>query len=612
MNTPTEKHRMKLQRLLLAALLFILLPAVGIQAWFSYLTAQDSSVKFQEQLASEVSARIFDKVLQFFEVPRLVVRYNAEQFLAGTLDITKPQEIQRHFVLQLGQQPMLTFLSMGNAEGEYFAASRPPLGEDKTLRILQAIKADGRVMSLYSVNALGQRGELISHGNPHFDARLRPWFKTAVDFNSPRWYSAYRYVISDPQRAYDTMGIGMAAPLYDANNDFVGVVTADVALVQLSELLATITKGYGGVAFLFDEQGDLLATSALDQPYELQGEETLRIKAANSPNPFISAATQIINEKTSPRGRALKSVNRESYLLDWWQYTLPEGPTITIASMLPKSEFDAPTRNLFLNVILFSTAILLLSLILSFFLSKWIAKPLIELGEWATKLGRGEWDEAKHRDSPIAEVESLSKALQFMAQSVKYHTDNLEKEVAIRTADLERLNTELAKLSNTDGLSGLANRRYFDEILKQEISRARRYKESLALIMLDIDHFKKYNDLYGHQAGDDCIIRVANVLKSNVRRPSDLAARYGGEEFVVIASHCDAEDASALTEILRQKIEQLALPHELSEMGIVSASFGVAVVIPDEHCTSELLIGIADKALYKAKEHGRNRIEIGC
>ena len=133
--------------------------------------------------------------------------------------------------------------------------------------------------------------------------------------------------------------------------------------------------------------------------------------------------------------------------------------------MLPQSRFDAPSRSLLVNVLLLSTTILLVSLILTIFVSKWVARPLVKLGEWVTRLGHGEWQEAQHRASPISEVDSLSNALLFMADSVKYHTDNLEKEVAARTAELELANIELAKRSNTDGLTGVANRRHFDEFL---------------------------------------------------------------------------------------------------------------------------------------------------
>ena len=606
-----SNREFKLQRLLVAALLLVLVPVVAVEAWFSYRISQESSAKFQEQLASGVSAHVFDNVLQFFEVPSRVVRYNAEQFRAGVLDIADPQNTQRNFLLQLGQQPVLTFLSMGTAKGEYFAASRPPLGQDRALRLLEATEAGGRVMSLYRVDASNQKGPLISYGNAFFDARTRPWFKAAVGHNSARWYPAYQYVISDSNGAYDGMGIGMSAPLYNGAGKFVGVITADAALTQLSSLLDSITKELGGTAFLFDEGGELLATSKLEQIYKLKDGKAVRIKATESSNPLIRAASQVILKATELNGRTISVVNGESYLLDWRQYPLPDGPTITVANILPQSQFDAPSRGLFFNILLFSTAILGISLILAIFVSRWVSKPLVELGKWATKLGQGKNVEPQHSTSPIAEVESLSHALKFMADSVKFHTDNLEQEVKTRTAELELANTHLAELSNTDGLTGVANRRYFDQILEREFARARRLNQPIALILLDLDQFKQYNDHYGHVAGDDCLIQVAGVMRRAAQRPGDLVARYGGEEFVIIAAHCDAEGALALADILRVKVEELELPHAASSAGVVSVSAGVASLVPGSGDSPKQLIQMADAALYRAKEAGRNRVEMG-
>ncbi|NML26811.1 sensor domain-containing diguanylate cyclase [Zoogloea dura] len=597
-----------LQRLLVLALLLVVVPMVAVQAWFYYLTAQRSAVQFQEQLASEVSARVYDKVLQFFDVPQRVVRFNAEQFRAGVLNPADSEGMQRNFLLQLRQQPLLTFLSVGTAEGEYFSASRPVQGEDRALRLLQATQVDGRQMGLYRVSADDRRGEFIAWGNPHFDARTRPWFKAAMGRDSLRWYPAYRYAINDPKGAYDAMGIGMASPLHDAAGRFIGVVTADVALTQLSELLAGITRDLGGTAFLMDEAGDLLAASTLEPLYELQADQTRRIRATESPNPLISAASRVVKEADQLKGRAFRDVAGQTYLLDWWAYPLPDGPTLTIGVVLPQSRVDAPSRSLLFNTALFSAAILVLSVAVALVVSRRVARPLEALGAWAARLGHGEWREVAPGASAIAEVEALSRALHLMADGVRYHTANLEHEVAARTAELEEANLELARRSDTDGLTGLANRRCFDEALQGELSRACRARRPLALIMIDVDHFKQYNDYYGHLAGDDCLRRVAAVLEAGVHRPGDLCARYGGEEFAVIAASSDAAGMAVLAERLRAGVEQLEIPHAGSPCGVVTASFGVAVLVPDSNKVAERLIRLADEALYEAKEQGRNRV----
>ena len=197
---------------------------------------------------------------------------------------------------------------------------------------------------------------------------------------------------------------------------------------------------------------------------------------------------------------------------------------------------------------------------------------------------------------------------QTMAEEILQLNADLERKVTERTAALEAANRQLAQISMTDGLTGLANRRRFDEALAAEWARARRNGQPLALILIDIDYFKPYNDHYGHLAGDACLRQVATVLRAHVRRPGDLVARYGGEEFAGIAADTGAPGALRLAETTRAALEALALPHEPSPMGRVTASFGVAVMVPDGNAGPEELLRLADEALYRAKAEGRNRV----
>jgi len=181
------------------------------------------------------------------------------------------------------------------------------------------------------------------------------------------------------------------------------------------------------------------------------------------------------------------------------------------------------------------------------------------------------------------------------------------READLHTCELEVLNRKLAELSATDGLTGIANRRRFDEALASEWSRAARLRTPLALAMLDVDWFKKFNDHYGHQAGDECLRRMALVLAGCMRRAGDLGARYGGEEFAFIAPNCDERHARNLAEKITNALQSLAIPHQLSEFGYVTVSIGVAVIIPGAGDTPDCLMRAADAALYRAKEQGRNR-----
>jgi diguanylate cyclase (GGDEF)-like protein len=181
--------------------------------------------------------------------------------------------------------------------------------------------------------------------------------------------------------------------------------------------------------------------------------------------------------------------------------------------------------------------------------------------------------------------------------------------VAERTKQLEEANAILRQLSSQDGLTGIANRRHFDEELSREWRRAIRSHEPLSLLMLDIDSFKSYNDLYGHQQGDDCLKRVASALGELLKRPRDLPARYGGEEFAVILPATDPRGAARVAETVRAGIEALKIPHaKQAGTEIVTTSIGVSGTFSCETDEPSSLISRADEALYRAKQTGRNRV----
>ena len=189
--------------------------------------------------------------------------------------------------------------------------------------------------------------------------------------------------------------------------------------------------------------------------------------------------------------------------------------------------------------------------------------------------------------------------------------------VRIDVTELQRLNSELGRLSQTDALTGLANRRLFDQRLAEELARARRRGTPLALAIADVDHFKRYNDLHGHPAGDACLKQVAAVLRDTARRPSDLVARLGGEEFALLLPQDDAAAAAALAERCLAALDRAALPHGDSPVAPqVTVSIGVAdlaalaLAPPPAEGDASALLRAADRALYAAKQAGRHRVAL--
>ncbi|MEA2336100.1 MAG: hypothetical protein QOE82_107 [Thermoanaerobaculia bacterium] len=186
--------------------------------------------------------------------------------------------------------------------------------------------------------------------------------------------------------------------------------------------------------------------------------------------------------------------------------------------------------------------------------------------------------------------------------------------------DLERANEHLARaietlhrISTTDPLTGVANRRNFDEALALEWRRAARSATPLSLIMIDIDAFKAYNDVYGHQAGDDCLRRVAESLQSHLHRAGDIVTRYGGEEFAVLVPGVDRDHAGDLAELLRRSVENLRIEHQSSPASdVVTISVGIATMVPERDGDPSALLKSADEALYAAKGGGRNCVAVSA
>lgn len=208
--------------------------------------------------------------------------------------------------------------------------------------------------------------------------------------------------------------------------------------------------------------------------------------------------------------------------------------------------------------------------------------------------------------SPVELLARVQSALRLKSEMDQRRAR--EREVLSLVEQLQQANHRLENLAALDGLTGIPNRRKLDETLDVEWRRSTRTQSSISLLMMDVDFFKRYNDTYGHLAGDECLKRIARALEGGVRRTGDFLARYGGEEFAAVLPHTDLAGACAVGQTLRAAVEALGIPHEASDTAvIVTISVGAASTTVDRRELGSL-IAAADEALYQAKSQGRNQV----
>lgn len=226
-----------------------------------------------------------------------------------------------------------------------------------------------------------------------------------------------------------------------------------------------------------------------------------------------------------------------------------------------------------------------------------VVRPVESLTQGAERIGSGDL-------GARIETERLAPELRRLGESFNAMAERLRE----READLRQANLRLSDLASKDALTGIANRRGFDERFAAEWNRALRVGDGLALLVVDVDHFKKFNDHYGHIQGDACLRKVAEVLRCTAQRGGDFAARTGGEEFVLLLPGADLDAAARLAESVRAQVETLSIPHKASPEARVTVSVGAAATRPGQSGSPRRLADLADAALYRAKRAGRNRV----
>jgi diguanylate cyclase (GGDEF)-like protein len=451
------------------------------------------------------------------------------------------------------------------------------LNINDSTRILRDLVAQNPNYNNLALVALDGNVITAATGNTNINLADRKHFKEAL---SRKEFVVGEFIIS--RLAASEPVFPSAIPVLDDQGNPVAVLTLVHKLSSFSRYLDTTEVPRGSFVAVTDHKGIRMYyypankdTNPVGKP--IKGESWEFARNSNGPGRFTSPGSDGKNRIFAFEPVRLKP-DEPPYAYVW--SGIPEKLVLTPAN-------DALLKSL----LLLSLALIIAILVAHLIGNKVIIRPLLNLVHLAGQLSKGNLEARSHTDSMISEFDVLSNEFNQMAES------------------LQQTHEKLSRLSLVDGLTNIANRRMFDQKLQEEWNRWVRTKRPLSLLIIDIDYFKNFNDVYGHLAGDDCLRTIGLILKNIASRSTDLAARYGGEEFAMILPETDKQGAQAIADLIHDQVAQREIAHESSDISqYLTVSIGLAVITETAAIQSPMgLIKVADEQLYKAKHQGRNR-----
>ena len=612
---------------------------VGWVGYLSYRNGQRSVEDLTNQLMTEFSKRIEQKLTSYLMTAHLANQLNSDATRRGDLklDLNQPNGQREQYLWQQMQLfSNLTWVTLGaKQDGSNIGVWRP--GEHQNLQLSFSNQSTHYYGHYYNTNEQGNRTNLLRVERPVFDARLRPWYQEAVAAKTAIWTSIY------PGFTPGTVFIAASQPLYDRAETFVGVSATHISLLGIQTFLAQNPVSPSGITFLIERArsdleapGLLVASSSQEPPFQkVPDQAPRRVNVLDSKTPLIRDTARSLHQQFGDFATIQQQINvhytheQRSQFVQVVPFSQKPGLDWLIVIVVPASDVMAQIYEGTQTTIWLCVVALMGVIILNTLISRWLVKSIRGLSQASQKIAQGDF-RYQVQVSGIRELSMLavlfnqmSQEIQQSRQQLEDYSRRLEQNVSDRTQALQQeiehraaaevalqaANQELQRLAYLDGLTQIANRRRFDERLRQEWQRMKRDQSPLSLILCDIDYFKQYNDAYGHQVGDDCLCMVASAIAAAVRRPSDLAARYGGEEFAVLLPNTDLAGAREVAIAIQSHIRDLQRPHRRSEVShFLTVSFGIASLIPSEETAPEQLLMQVDQALYRAKSEGRDRI----
>lgn len=566
-------------------LIIIIVPSV-----FMRRGANDISMFAVETISDQVFNRMTSLLDDQLEQAMQLNQVNALNYERGLLHLDDSGNRDQYFSGMISAYNDVAMTFVGLDDGSFYGARR---SIDGSIQVVRNDVQTGGASEYYLVDEQGNRQDFVERFD-NFDPRKRPWYVKATEEKAPVLSDVYNhFVVKLPT-------ITASYPVLE-NGKVIAVFGVDYLLTWIGETLSSVSDDQIGMVYITDDDGNLIASSrAADEIFEMVSGESKLVSANESANALIRQSADVkfgdgVKELEINKNMYYsKAVKYQNFGLDW-ELTILLSKEIILSDM--QVALNRIYNTMGISFILF--------IVLAYLMTRWITKPILKLNAASLRLAEGKFEFVSD-EIRQDELGQLSRSFNEMAIKLTNVVSGLENQVEERTKALQEMNESLSRLSYSDGLTGLPNRRKFDDFYESAYQANALKERHMVLLMMDLDNFKSFNDTYGHLAGDDCLRLVSQVMLNMFPHKKDLVARYGGEEFSAVLQGYSKDEALAICEQLRKRINEIDIVVD----GViikVTISIGMVYFVPTDLSMMDDWIKSADFALYQAKHHGKNQ-----